>query len=179
MKRLDQFSRAGVSIVALVILVILLVAQTLNQAHENERLQRGNAEKLEVIKAQSEKQIGDLAGLLALVQTSAEAAAAAGRQPAVTLEQAVKALEKAGFTKEAIDQAVQRASKAQGPSGPPGPQGPQGPAGAGATTSTVPATTTSTTRPSATTTSTTTTTVPPTTTTTRCLVSLGLVKIGC
>lgn len=168
--------RAGLSIVALVILVVLLVSTTLNQSQENEKLQRANSQKLVQIEAARAKQIGDLTALLLLVQKSAERAASQGQTPAVTVEQAVEALKKSGFTEDVIDEAIKKVKAV------PGPQGKQGPPGQSAqattTTSTVPATTTSTTQSPTTTTSTTRPGRPTTTTTTRpCVVKLQLLGL--
>jgi hypothetical protein len=117
------------------------------------------------------QQVLDLSALIQLVERAEKAAEAAGRIPSVTVEEALEALKKSGFSEEIIGQAVEKARQGvpsiqttssttarattttrvttttaragpPGPPGPPGPQGPQGPPGPSSGTSTTTTTTT-------------------------------------
>lgn len=172
--------RARIAILALILVIIILVAEAIDGQKENQKLLKQTAAQQAAADKARQDQIANIASLLIVVQQGIEAANSHGTAPAVTIDQAVNALKESGFTQDIIDQAIKEAG-VSGPPGPQGPTGPAGPAGASATTtSTARATTTSTTRPPTTTTSTTRPGPPMTTTTTRCTLNLlGAVKVGC
>lgn len=169
-------TRTRVAVAILVGLVVFLLGSLVHEVQDRDR-------KIDRLSASNETVVSTLADVLTRVIAAEEAAKAAGKAPAVTVDDVLAKIR--GLDQGIVDEALRRAQKAaKGPPGPPGPPGRQGAAGppgepavAPTTTTTSPATTT-TTHPAPTTTST--RSSPSNTTTTRCAVAIGpVLRLGC